>query len=253
MSDELLVKLAGQLPKGDANGLDDYTTATKDFQDKIAHRYQPPRVALVIYGVQEAKAGKNGVDSVTYEVQRVEPVTTDAGRRLAEQMFDDEFASRTGQAMISYDLAQLSKQAFADLPRAADQIDEKESRERDLMSPTDELRCHLNRVHGVPDAHLLTAEAADSRHDADHEGDLFINGPLTHEKDWVGWTRADLEEAEIDADAAYVDEPVDGALPLGEPASIEVAMQADDPNLPPEVTFSDPGSGHLDGEGDDRG
>jgi hypothetical protein len=199
-TNELIVKLAGQLPKGDANGVADYTLAESLFQNQIEHRSQPPRVALVIYGVREAKAGKDNVDSVVLEVRRFEPVSTVEGRRLAEQMLDDEYAARTGQAIPPHDLAQLSKSAFADLPRTTAQIDEKETRERDLMSPTDELRKHLERVHGTPEAHLLTAEAADSVHGADHRKEMFTTGPLAHEEDWIGWTRADLELAEIDAD-----------------------------------------------------
>jgi hypothetical protein len=217
-SDELIVKLAGQLPKGESNGLADLATNLAVYRDKMEHRYLPPRVALVVYDVREAKAGKDGIDVVTYEVSRIEPVTTTAGRRLAEQMLEDEFSARTGQAIMPFELAQLSKAAFADLPRTPDEIDEKQARERDLMSPTDELRKHLSVVHGVTDAHLLTAEGADSRHDADHETNMFLDGPLAHEKDWVGWTRADLEEAEIEAD----DLPPEGdALDNGSPTAAD--------------------------------
>lgn len=235
-SNELIVKLAGQLPKGEANGVADYALAEAMYQNQIEHRSQPPRVALVVYKVREAKAGKDNVDTVTLEVSRIEPVNTVEGRRLAEQMLDDEYAARTGQAIMPFELAQLSKSAFADLPRTVAQIDEKEARERDLMSPTDELRKHLERVHGAPDAHLLTAEAADSKHGADHRTEMFTTGPLAHEEDWHGWTRADLELAEIDAE----DLPGEG------PTVVD-----DQPTLldTPGVIFSDPGSEHLE---DDR-
>lgn len=249
---ELIVKLAGQLPKGDANGVADYTLAEKLYQDKIEKRSQAPRVALVIYKVREAKVGKDDIDTVTLEVSRIEPVSTVEGRRKAEAMFDDEYAARTGQAIPPFELAQLSKSAFADLPRTTAQIDEQEEKERDRMSAADELRRHLERVHGAREAHLLTAEAASSQHEADHRTDMFTTGPLAHEEGWIGWSRADLELAEIDADDlpnrgdAGQD---DGALPLEAPLFDDGMREAADDETEP-----DPDYGRdLDDEDADRG
>lgn len=195
---EYKVTLAGALPKGDANGFDDYTISKPLFRSRADGTEERPRVALIIYGIRNADHGKDGINTVKIETLRAEPILTDTGRRLAEQMLADEYAARTGRAMLPYELTALSKSAFADLPRSTEEIDEKESREQDMMSPTDELRRHLERVHGTEEAHLLTAEAAEEKHRADHDGDVL--GPLAHDVEWTGWTRADLEAAEFEAE-----------------------------------------------------
>jgi hypothetical protein len=200
---EYKVTLAGALPKGEGNGFDQYALAEALFRSRAENRAEQPRVALIVYGIRNADHGKDGINTTKIETLIAEPVGTEAGRRLVEQLLTDEYAARTGQAMMPYELAALLKATFADLPRTAAEIDETEAREQDLMSPTDELRKHLERVHGVEKAHLLTAEEADSRHQADHEG--LQLGPLAHEEDWIGWTRADLEAAEFEAD----DRPAD--------------------------------------------
>lgn len=195
---EYKVKLAAALPKADANGFDDYSIVGPLATSGITGRSIQPRVALLIYDVKKVEVDPDGVTTVHLRQRRVQPVLTDGGRRLAEQMLADEYANQTGQAMLPYDLSALSKSAFADLPRSIEEIDKTEADEQDQMSPTDELRRHLERVHGTQDAHLLTAEAAEAQHEADHDGDVL--GPLAHEPDWMGWTRADLEAAEFEAD-----------------------------------------------------
>lgn len=214
MSDELIVKLAAALPKGEANGLGDYATSEEAFRKKIQHRYDAPKVALVVIGVREAKAGKDGIDTVTHEILRVEPVTTTEGRRQAEQMLIDEYAARTGQGVLPFDLSQLSKAAFADLPKTAEQIDQAQEREREHMSPLDELRRHLEIVHGTKGARTLTDTEAEEEHRKDHDGGQLPEA-LAHEPDWHGWSRADLEQAEIETDdlpdavAAVADAPAE--------------------------------------------
>jgi hypothetical protein len=219
---EYKVKLLAALPKGDGNGFDDYTLVGQLVGDRREGHGSPPRVALLVYGTKDVILGKDGVDTARLEVLRVEPVHTEPGRRLAEQMLADEFAARTGQAMLPYDLAALSKAAFADLPRSVAEIDEGEERERDSMSPTDELRRHLERVHGAESAHLFTAEEAEAVHRADHDGDVL--GPLAHDRDWFGWTRADLEAAESESedDGTPTNEDLEGPDPdLGKDLDVE--------------------------------
>lgn len=207
---EYKVKLAAALPKGESNGFADYVIVGDLAETTIGERSVQPRVALLVYDVKKTEIDPDdGTKTVVLRMRRVQPVTTVEGRRQAEQMLADEFSAQTGQAMLPYDLSALSKSAFADLPRSTEEIDEKESREQDMMSPTDELRRHLERVHGTGEAHLLTAEAAEEKHRADHDGGVL--GPLTHDVEWTGWTRADLEAAEFEADAVNVDEHLDGA------------------------------------------
>jgi hypothetical protein len=190
---EYKVKLAAALPKAEANGFDDYTISAALAATVTEGRSVQPRVALLVYDVKKVEVDPDGIETVHLRMRRVQPVLTVEGRRQAEQMLADEFAGQTGQAMLPYDLSALSKSAFADLPRSTEEIDEKEAREQDMMSPTDELRRHLERVHGTEEAHLLTAEEAEEKHRADHEGDTL--GPLDHDIEWTGWTRADLEAA----------------------------------------------------------
>lgn len=194
---EYKVKLAAALPKGDGNGLD-YTITAELAEAGLAQRSVAPRVAILVYDLKEAKYDADGVATAVLRIRRVEPVMTNAGRRAVEQMLNAEYSNRTGNALMPHELDALSKAAFADLPRTAEEIDEREAREQDMMSPTDELRRHLSRVHGIEDAHLLTAEGADEKHRADHDADLL--GPLSHERDWTGWTRVDLELAELEVE-----------------------------------------------------
>jgi hypothetical protein len=214
---EYKVKLAAALPKAEANGFDDYTISAALAATVTEGRSVQPRVALLVYDVKKVEVDPEGTETVHLRMRRVQPVLTVEGRRQAEQMLADEFAGQTGQALLPYDLSALSKSAFADLPRSTEEIDEKEAREQDMMSPTDELRRHLERVHGTEEAHLLTAEATEEKHRADHEGDAL--GPLAHDAGWFGWTRADLEAAEFEADES-------GSAEINE-ATAEHSMQAD--------------------------
>jgi hypothetical protein len=189
---EYKVKLAAALPKSDANGLD-YTIIADLAEAGLAKEHVSPRVALLVYDLKKADVDADGVATAVLRIRRIEPVTTNDGRRAVECLLDTEYRHRTRSPMMPYELSSLSKSTFADLPRTTEEIDEKEAREQDLMSPTDELRRHLERVHGVEDADLLIAEGADERHRTDHEGDEL--GPLAHDSEWMGWTRADLETA----------------------------------------------------------
>lgn len=227
---EYKVKLASKLPKGELNGFD-YTIISELAEAGLAMRSTSPRVAILVYGLNKSEGDPaNGTATAVLGVLRVEPVLTNAGRRAVEELLVSEFSHRTGAAILPFEAVALSKAAFADLPRTVEEIDEREAREQDLMSPTDELRRHLAVVHGVGDAHLLTAEGADEKHRADHDGDVL--GPLAHEANWIGWTRADLEAAEFEAEesggagetdptTAKVDAPFINPWDDSEPAGIE--------------------------------
>jgi hypothetical protein len=189
---EYRVKLAAALPKTDANGLD-YTIVAELAEAGLAQHHVAPRVAILVYDLKKAEVDADGVATAVLRIRRIEPVLTNDGRRAVEGLLDTEYSNRTGNALMPHELAQLSKDAFADLPRTPEEIDEREAREQDLMSPTDELRRHLTVVHGAEGAHLLTAEGADEQHRSDHDGNRL--GEAAHDAEWTGWTRADLEIA----------------------------------------------------------
>jgi hypothetical protein len=211
---EYKVRLTAALPKGDGNGWDHALLAEKLGRTRVEQRTERPHVALVVYGVRNAEISKDHVVTAVLELLWVQPVQTEEGRRQAEQMLADEYAYQAGGAMLPYELASLSKAAFVDLPRAASAIDEEELAEQDTMSPTDELRRHLERVHGRADAAGMTALEAEHRHGADHAGDL--PDVLQHEEGWIGWTRADIEAAtaETDGDTSNLEGRGYGDLPI---------------------------------------
>jgi hypothetical protein len=211
---EFIIKLAGALPKAEAqtNGWDDTLLAQELWETKIEGRHVQPRVAIVIYGVQEAKVDKKGDQVVTVDVRRVQPVAIVDSRRAIEEILTAEYRAQSGAHILPYEVEQITKAAFIDLPRTTEEIDAREAEELDHMSPTDELRRHLERVHGHDGAHLYTSEDADSKHRADHDGGLAEG--LAHAEDWIGWTRADIELAAGDGE----DDSVESA---------ERSMQAD--------------------------
>lgn len=224
---EYKVRLTAALPKGDGNGWDDATLAERLGRPRIEQRDERPHVALIVYSTQKAEISKDHVTTAVLELRRVQPVLSAVGRRLAEQMLADEYEAQTGGAMLPYDLASLSKSAFADLERTPSDVDEAELAERDLMSPTDELRRHLERVHGRAEASTMTALEAEHRHGADHDGDLPV--ALSHEADWIGWTRADLEAATAEADGEDPDDDAGhGDLPMNTEDRIVADLESDD-------------------------
>jgi hypothetical protein len=212
---ESIIKLAAALPKGEGvNGFDDEVLGDDLWTAKIEGRSGTPRVAIIVYGVKEAKADKNGDRVVVVEALRVQPVKTEEGRRAVETLLLDEYVGEHGD-ILPFDVKHVTAPAFADLPRSTDEVDQEEERERETMSPHDELRRHLERVHGRADSHLLTDGEADHRHEADHDGDL--PGELEHERDWIGWTRADIEAATAESDGdPHAHEDDSDQLPLGE-------------------------------------
>jgi len=194
------IKLAAALPKGDVNGLDDFDLITTLHQQQTEGRTVQPRVALLVYDVADAGVNAEGVHWVKLRIRQVEPVATQAGRKAAKQMLADEFSARTGQALPPYEVTALAKSAFRDLPRSIEEIDADEEREREAMSPADELRRHLEVVHGATKLGKLTDSETEAFHEAQHRTAMFTAGPLAHELSWSGWSRGDLELSEIDAD-----------------------------------------------------
>jgi hypothetical protein len=89
------------------------------------------------------------------------------------------------------------------------------------MSPDDELRQHLDRVHGRENAHLLIDSEAEHLHRTDHDGGLPV--ALNHDPEWIGWTRADLEAATAETDDENSDEAT------GEPTNEDI--EGPDPDL----------------------
>jgi hypothetical protein len=230
---EYKVRLTAALPKGDGNGWDHALLAEALGRPRTERRAEQPHVALIVYGVRTVDLGKDGIITSVLELARVQPVQSEEGRRLAEQMLADEYAYQNGGAMLPYELASLSKAAFVDLVRSDHDVDETERAEQDLMSPTDELRMHLERVHGRGDAtdfsnaRGMTALEAEHRHEADHSGDLPV--ALSHEADWIGWTRADIEAATSETDGEEPDDDAGhGDLPMNTEDRIVADLESDD-------------------------
>jgi hypothetical protein len=225
---ESIIKLAAALPKGEGvNGFDDETLADDLWTAKIEGRSGMPRAAIVIYGVKEAKVDKDGNHVVVVEALRIQPVKTEEGRRSVETVLLDEYTAEHGD-LLPFDVKHVTKAAFADLPRDTDEIDQEEERERDTMSPADEIRRHLERVHGRADAHLLTDGEAEHRHGADHDGDL--PGELQHDREWISWTRADIEAATSETDGdPHEHEDDSEQLPLGEGIEPDATRETAEP------------------------
>jgi hypothetical protein len=241
---EYKVRLTAALPKGPANGWDDVQIAEALARARVEQRTELPRVAIIVYGVRNAEISKDHVTTAVLEILRVQPVISEQGRRAVEVMLADEYAEQTGEMMLPFDLASLSKSAFADLPRTASEIDQTEEDERDGMSPTDELRRHLERVHGRDDAASLTALEAEHRHEADHDGDL--PDVLAHDREWMGWTRADIEAATAETDGEEPDDDAGhGDLPMNTEGRIVAALESDDDGTPTndEIEGPDPDYG----------
>jgi hypothetical protein len=187
------LRLTAALPKEpDLDGWADPVLAEKFCEDERNRREILPQVAVIIYGVRNVEVGKSGTDTGILEILRVQPVQTTDGRVLVKSLLEDEYDAQHG-TIPSYELLALSKRAFVGLPRPVSEIDREEESERDTMSPTDELRRHLERVHGRPEALDMTALEAEHQHAADHAGDLPTE--LAHDPEWMGWTRVDIEAA----------------------------------------------------------
>lgn len=204
------IKLAGKLPKGDPNGWDD-TILAEDLAQAQLHGRAPVHAAIIIYDVQKTEVGDDSTITSTVRVCRVQPVSSDSGRRALEDVLHTEWAEQRGDSMIPHDVEAITKRAFADLPRTDSETDEIEEREREGMTPHDEIRRHLERVHGREDAGGLTDAEAEHRHHADHDGDL--PKVLQHAREWWGWTRADIEAATAESDDPHAREDDLGALP----------------------------------------
>lgn len=202
---EFHVKLAGALPKGDPNGFADAVLAEELARTVVEGRAFQPRVAVIVYDAKAATVGTDGEVTVTVRVRRVQPVASDVNRRAIEQVLLSEYREQTGAHTLPFDVEGVTKAAFVDLPKTDEEIDAIEADEQDNMSPTDELRRHLERVHGVKEAHLLTPEAADAKHESEHDGDM--PEVLAHNRGWFGWTRADIEAATAESDGDDPDDP----------------------------------------------
>ncbi len=192
------IKLVAKLPKGELDGFasgllaDDLCTAVTE------HRQPRPLAAILILDVKKVEVDPESGDRTAHlQIRRAQPVLGVAGRKAVEEVLFEEYSTEHGP-VLPFEVSQITKLAFADLPRDPSEVDAMEERERDAMTPLDELRRHLGRVHGREDAHLMTKEEAEHRHSADHDGDLPAE--LAHEADWHGWTRSDIEAAEAEAD-----------------------------------------------------
>lgn len=225
---EFTIKLGAALPKGDdLNGFADSVLAETLCSTIAEGRSVQPQTALIIFDVKKIEVGADGEHIAHLRIRRAQPVQTSEGRRTAEVLLRDEYAAKHGD-MVPFDLQSLSKAAFGDLPRETDEIDEREEAERQRMSPGDELRRHLVRVHGRDDAELLTDGEAEHRHTADHDGEL--PGELDHDVEWIGWTRSDIEAATAESDDENSDERTgDPGGDDGTPTNDE--LEGPDPDL----------------------
>lgn len=217
------IKLAAALPKADLNGFADGLLAGELATAVTEGRQPAPRVAIVVYDVKKVE-----VDPATHDrtavlrILRAQPVHAAEGLKAVETVLEDEWSAEHGP-MMPFEVGRITKAAFADLPRDYTEIDAAEEKERENMSPADELRRHLANVHGREDANLLTDGEAESQHEKAHDGDL---GTLEHDREWIGWSRADLEAAYAGSDETGSD---DGGLDF-DLADEALREEAEDPN-----------------------
>jgi hypothetical protein len=207
-------KLVPELPKEHGNGFAGNLT-TELTQLLLADRATRPRVALVVLVGDSAQIKADGTRILALRAAWVQPVTDVVNRRACEEMLRDEYLSQDGALVLPFELDELSHRTFGDLPRTPAQIDEDQARLQESMSATDELKEHLRVVHGVGEAGSFTAAEVESMHDADHaDGGAAMAEGMRHEPAWHGWTRADLEQAEIEADE-YSDVYADTSFEVG--------------------------------------
>lgn len=206
---EYRIKLAGALPKEGNNGWDEASMAMELAEAVADGHVVPPRVAVVLYDVKGVNIGTDGIVTVTVRVRRVQPVAITDNLKAIESILVGEFKAQTGTAIQPFEVEQITKAAFRDLPKSVEEIDAQEAEEQDTLSPTDELRRHLERVHGIGEALNFTAEEAEAKHETQHAGELPL--PLAHDPEWFGWTRAEIEAQEAESDG----EPDDGLFPAG--------------------------------------
>lgn len=196
MSDDT-IKLNAKLPKGELNGFADGLLAEELCEQVTSGRVPTPRVAVIIYDVKKVEVDPDTGDRTAHvQIRRAQPIQRTDSRKAIENVLFDEFSMEHGP-VVPHAVEMLSKKTFSDLPRDPAEIDERESREQEHMTPADELRRHLDRVHGREDSLTMTDTEAEERHRADHEGNLLPEG-LEHKAGWTGWTRAELEIAAAD-------------------------------------------------------
>lgn len=194
MSDDN-IKLAAALPKGELNGFLDGVLA-EDLCTKVTEgRVPAPMVAILVLDIKKVEVDpESGARTAHLRIRRAQPVLGTESRRKAEEVLFDEYSIEHGP-VLPFDVQSVTKAAFADLPRSTEEVDQLEEREREGMSPADELRKHLERVHGRTESHLLTDGEAEEQHRSDHDGNFLLEVGSVHADDWHGWTRADLETA----------------------------------------------------------
>lgn len=190
-------KLLSELPKEHGNGFDGSLLA--EIAERLLSRQGVrPRVALVILEGEKAEAKADGTVIATLRASWVQPVLTPEVRRVCQQMLREEYLAADGAITLPFELDTLQAQTFGDLPRTASEVDDDQARERLDMTIVDELRRHLEVLHGVQDAEGLTAQEAHRLHDAEHADGGAAMDPLSrHAPDFIGWTRAELEAAQI--------------------------------------------------------
>jgi hypothetical protein len=193
MSDDT-IKLVAKLPKGELNGFAFGTLAEGLCTQVEEGRAPVPLAAVLLLDVKKVEIDPDtGERTAHLQVRRAQPVLSVDSRRKVEEVLFDEYAAEHGP-VLPYDVQAVTRAAFRDLPRSAAEVDQREAQEQEVMTPSDELRKHLERVHGADGAHLLTDGEAEERHRKDHEGDLLSDG-LGHDPSWHAWTRAELEIA----------------------------------------------------------
>lgn len=184
------IKLSATLPKGMLNGFDE--ELAEELADlREARQRITPRAAVFLYDVQDIVLNADGSRTVRLRIRRAQPITLHDGRKAVAQALHDEIAARTG-GDVPVELADLSKHAFADVAESVEERDQREEAEREGMHPFDEMRRHLERVHGVENADTMTEFEAETRHKSDHEPGVLPEG-LQHDEDERFWTWADIE------------------------------------------------------------
>lgn len=242
------IKLVAKLPKGELDGFAAGLLAEQLCTAVAEGHVPPPMSAILILDVKKVEVDPDtGERTAHLRIRRSQPVLTPEGRKAVETVLFDEYAIENGP-VLPFDVNQITKAAFVDLPRSLEEVDQREAREAESMSPADELRRHLERVHGRSDAVTMTDGEAEERHRKDHDGDE-LPVALQHDPEWIGWTRADIEAAEaenedFDTTAHPSDEDPDLSQGFAAVMDQDGVLQMAEPSL----LFSDPGAEHLDDE-----
>lgn len=110
-----MTRLGGNLPRGDANGLDALARALIDTPDQV-------HVVVALVDCKKITTDTDTGDvEPTARIRRIEAITAD-DRRLASQMLRRALERRTGKTVLPYDLEEDMRAAFGNIDPSTGEI-----------------------------------------------------------------------------------------------------------------------------------